>query len=59
MGDTRGGSSRARNILQHGLNWMKGDEFRSGLSERGKLMLSRLIEMQKYVNGDVGYSLTN
>lgn len=57
MGDTRGGSSRARNVLQHGLNWMKGAQFRDGLNERGKAMLSRLIKMQEGVNGDVGYSL--
>jgi len=57
MGDTRGVSSRARNVLQHGLNWMKEDQFRDGLNERGKLMLSRLIDMQKGVNGDVRFSL--
>jgi hypothetical protein len=57
MGDTRGGPSRARNVLQHGLNWMKEDRFHDGLNDRGKAMLSRLVEMQKGVNGDVGYSL--
>jgi hypothetical protein len=59
MGDIRGGSSRARNVLQHGLSWMKEDQFRAGLDGRGKSMLSRLIEMQKGVDpGDLGYSLT-
>ena len=59
MGDTRGGNSRARNILQHGLNWMKEDTFRDGLDARGKAMLDRLIEMRESVDGDVGYSLAN
>jgi hypothetical protein len=59
MGDIRGGSSRARNVLQHGLNWMKEDQFRAGLNDRGKIMLSRLIEMQMGVMGDVGYSLSD
>lgn len=59
VGDVRGGSSRARNVLQHGLNWMKEDAFRKTLDERGKVMLSRLIDMQKGVDGDVGYSQVN
>ena len=58
MGDIRGGSSRARNVLQHGLHWMKEDRFRDGLDDRGQAMLSRLIEMHKGVHGDVGYSLS-
>lgn len=58
MGDIRGGSTRARNVLQHGLDWMKEDAFREGLNDRGKLMLSRLIDMQLR-NKQVGYSLTN
>ncbi|KZT20035.1 hypothetical protein NEOLEDRAFT_894387 [Neolentinus lepideus HHB14362 ss-1] len=59
MGDTRAGASRARNILQHGLAWMKEDAFRDTLDEKGKAMLSRLIKMQESVNDDVGYSLMN
>jgi len=59
MGDVRGGSSRARNVLQHGLDWMKDEVFREGLNDRGKAMLSRLMDMRGSVNGDVGYSLTN
>lgn len=59
MGDVRGGSSRARNVLQHGLEWMKEEKFNNGLNEKGKMMLRRLIEMQKGVNGDVGYSLAD
>lgn len=59
MGDVRGGSSRARNVLQHGLLWMKEGRFRDTLNVRGKSMLDRLVKMQKSVNGDSGYSLMN
>ncbi|SJL06552.1 related to phytanoyl-CoA dioxygenase family protein [Armillaria ostoyae] len=60
MGDVRGGSVRARNVLQHGLGWMKEDTFRDGLSVKGKAMLDRLIEMQKKNEGiPIGYSLDN
>jgi len=47
IGDARGGSARARNILQHGLEWMKEDTFRETLTLEGKQMLDRLIEMQE------------
>lgn len=57
MGDTRGGSSRARNVLQHGLSWMKEARFRDTLNGPGQCMLDALIEMQNSVKGDVGYSL--
>ncbi|EPQ53304.1 hypothetical protein GLOTRDRAFT_79428 [Gloeophyllum trabeum ATCC 11539] len=59
MGDTRGGATRARNILQHGLDWMKSEQFRETLDEKGRAMLGRLVKMQDSVNGDVGYSLAN
>jgi len=59
MGDIRGGSTRARNVLQHGLQWMKEDRFRNGLDETGQRMLDSLIEMQNSVQGDVGYSLSD
>ncbi|KAL6310236.1 hypothetical protein BKA93DRAFT_721283 [Sparassis latifolia] len=59
MGDTRGGATRSRNVLQHGLKWMKEAKFRDGLNDRGKAMLDRLVKLQGSVNGDVGYSLTN
>ncbi|KZT00115.1 uncharacterized protein LAESUDRAFT_804166 [Laetiporus sulphureus 93-53] len=59
MGDTRGGATRARNVLQHGLMWMKEERFRETVDERGKKMLDRLIKLQESVNGDVGYSLEN
>ncbi|EIN04435.1 hypothetical protein PUNSTDRAFT_146419 [Punctularia strigosozonata HHB-11173 SS5] len=57
MGDTRGGSTRARNILQHGLRWMKEDAFRATLNPRGNAMLERLLAMERSVGGHVGYSL--
>lgn len=59
MGSTRGGQSRARNILQHGLLWMKEERFCEGLDDRGRAMLANLIKLQESVNGDIGYSLTN
>ncbi|XP_006456586.1 hypothetical protein AGABI2DRAFT_195652, partial [Agaricus bisporus var. bisporus H97] len=60
IGDIRGGSTRARNVLQHGLEWMKGDEFRASLPQglRARKMLDNLLDMQKN-SGPVGYSLQN
>ena len=46
MGDTKGGPFRARNILQHGLGWMKERRFRDGLpNDVSRGMLDKLIEM--------------
>ncbi|KAH7914919.1 hypothetical protein BJ138DRAFT_1078537 [Hygrophoropsis aurantiaca] len=64
VGDTRGGSARARNVLQHGLLWMKDDaRFREGLredgNERGLAMLGALVGMQEGISGEVGYSQSN
>ncbi|KIJ67228.1 hypothetical protein HYDPIDRAFT_84682 [Hydnomerulius pinastri MD-312] len=59
VGDVRGGSTRARNVLQHGLQWMKEERFRNTLNEKGQEMLDSLIKMQNSVKGDVGYSLSN
>jgi len=56
IGDTSGGSSRARNVLQHGLNWMKDDRFKAGLNGKAKAMLDRLIKMQETANGNIVYS---
>ncbi|PIL32570.1 hypothetical protein GSI_05273 [Ganoderma sinense ZZ0214-1] len=58
MGEVRGGPSRARNILQHGLGWMKEDRFKETLDERGQRMLERIVRLQESV-GKVGYSLAN
>ncbi|KAF8132397.1 hypothetical protein EV363DRAFT_1328239 [Boletus edulis] len=58
MGDTRGGLTRARNVLQHGLEWMQEKRFRETLDEAGQRMLDALIEMRNGVQGEVGYSLT-
>jgi len=55
MGDIRGGSSRARNVLQHGLNWMKEDRFRESLDQKSRLMLDRLLAMYDGA-AEVGYS---
>ena len=58
MGDTRGGSARACNILQHGLEWMKGETFQETLDVKGKQMLERLVRMQEEFHGkDIEYSL--
>ncbi|KAJ7092006.1 hypothetical protein B0H15DRAFT_184278 [Mycena belliarum] len=57
MGNVKGGSIRARNILQHGLSWMKEPNFSEGLDSRGKAMLGRLLELYN-ATGDVGYSLS-
>ncbi|KAI0331544.1 hypothetical protein GY45DRAFT_1336098 [Cubamyces sp. BRFM 1775] len=59
MGEVRGGPDRARNILQHGLQWMKEARFAETLDERGKKMLERIVRLQESVDGDVGYSLAN
>jgi len=58
MGDARGGSARARNILQHDLEWMKEDTFRETLTLEGKQMLDRLVKMQEeFHDKQIGYSL--
>ena len=58
MGSVRGGSSRARNVLQHGLDWMTEPRFRNTMNDRGKAMLDRLVAMKEGA-GEVGYSQTN
>ncbi|KAI0262042.1 hypothetical protein BC834DRAFT_406720 [Gloeopeniophorella convolvens] len=58
IGDTRGGSTRARNILQHGLEWIKEDTFRETLSPEGRGMLEKLVQMQESLGTkEVEYSL--
>lgn len=58
MGETSGGSTRARNILQHGLNWMKEDRFNDALQAgRPRDMLKRLVQMQEgFKESEIGYS---
>lgn len=58
MGSTRGGFSRARNILQHGLDWMAEPRFRDTLDARGRMMLDNVLKMKDSA-GEVGYSLDN
>jgi hypothetical protein len=57
MGDTRGGSARARNVLQHDLDWMKEEPFRETLNPKGRQMLERLVEMQDHHEKRIEYSL--
>ncbi|EJD36899.1 hypothetical protein AURDEDRAFT_116990 [Auricularia subglabra TFB-10046 SS5] len=60
MGDARGGSARARNILQHGLAWMREEQFASTLQGRARGMWERLVEMDdkaRAAGGAVEYSL--
>ena len=63
MGDVKGGSFRARNILQHGLEWMKEKNFHDGLpNDISRGMLGKLIEMYNSAGlGDEApqYSLKN
>ncbi|KAJ7581732.1 hypothetical protein C8J56DRAFT_793539 [Mycena floridula] len=59
MGNAAGGHTRARNILQHRLEWMKEERFRDGLDERGKKMLDKLVRLQEETTEDVGFSLMN
>lgn len=61
MGNAQGGSSRARNILQHGLEWMKSQAFRECLpTEEAVKMLDKLVNMyDSSVDTKIGYSLKN
>ncbi|KAF8633111.1 hypothetical protein AX15_001494 [Amanita polypyramis BW_CC] len=68
IGDVRGGTTRARNVLQHGLEWIKDEGFKKTLEEirddlarqRGFRMWMNLLRMQEGINVDnLGYSLEN
>ncbi|KAF9560442.1 hypothetical protein CPC08DRAFT_804653 [Agrocybe pediades] len=64
IGDTKGGTTRARNILQHELQWMKGEEFAKTIpNEVGRGMLKNLIgmydESRKDGKDEIVYSLKN
>lgn len=51
-------SERARNVLQHGVEWMKDDSFGEQLPERLKPMWKNLLVMsEKNKPEDLGYSL--
>lgn len=58
MGEISGGSTRARNILQHGLSWMKEARFKNTLREgRSRDMLERLVRMQEgFKESEIEYS---
>lgn len=58
MGNTRGGSARARNILQHDLEWMKEEAFRESLNLKGRQILEKLLRIQEEFYGkETEYSL--
>ncbi|TFK68940.1 hypothetical protein BDN72DRAFT_820679 [Pluteus cervinus] len=59
MGDAKGGSTRARNVLQHGLEWMKEVRFREDLDEKSVAMLDLLLKMHAESGDAVGFSLEN
>lgn len=62
MGDIRGGFSRARNILQHGLSWMKDPAFGQTFPEGpAKMMLKNLVVMHDSAPQEMSskYSLKN
>lgn len=59
MGSVRGGNTCARNILQHGLSWMKEDRFRDSLDGRARDMWERLMQMERSATDEgmaIGYS---
>ncbi|KAF8582427.1 hypothetical protein K439DRAFT_1413370 [Ramaria rubella] len=58
MGDSRGGGARARNVLQHGLEWMKDTGFVDTFPEgRARSMWENLVKMEKRNGGKIEYSL--
>ncbi|KDR72936.1 hypothetical protein GALMADRAFT_101339 [Galerina marginata CBS 339.88] len=64
MGNAKGGASRARNILQHELDWMKEEEFKCTLpNSAARAMLNKLRVMQlnggSGQGGEISYSLQN
>ncbi|EUC63021.1 phytanoyl-CoA dioxygenase [Rhizoctonia solani AG-3 Rhs1AP] len=66
MGDIRGGNRRARMILQHQVDWVRGDGFLStfksegppndGVATRLEGMRNRLLAMADSVHGQLEYS---
>ncbi|EPQ26932.1 uncharacterized protein PFL1_05566 [Pseudozyma flocculosa PF-1] len=55
-----GGAERARNILQHGVEWMRDEEFGASLPPRLRPMWNNLIRTEKkWAEKDLGYSLDN
>jgi hypothetical protein len=45
MGTIIGGSHRAQNILQHGLNWMREERFQNTLPERLRPIYDNLVRL--------------
>ncbi|KAJ3071212.1 hypothetical protein HDU98_005658 [Podochytrium sp. JEL0797] len=57
MGTVNGGSHRARNILQHGVAWMREERFKETLPERLYPMYDNLIRLANQNEGkDLGFS---
>jgi len=57
IGTTVGGYHRARNILQHGLNWMREERFKNTLPERLLPLYRNLIRLaDESKEKDLGYS---
>ncbi|KAK0524955.1 hypothetical protein OC834_005338 [Tilletia horrida] len=58
--DTSVGEQRARNVLQHGVEWMKDPQFGAALPERLRPMWDNLLRMERQWAGkNLGYSLDN
>lgn len=55
VGKVEGGEERATMVLQHGLEWMLGDEFKNTLTKDGKTMQENLVRLAEKA-GKVGYS---
>lgn len=53
-----GSEQRARNVLQHGLDWMRDPAFGAALPERLQPMWSNLVQLEEKSEGkDLGFSL--
>ncbi|SNX85068.1 uncharacterized protein MEPE_03777 [Melanopsichium pennsylvanicum] len=56
----KGAAERARNVLQHGVEWMRDPQFGKDLPESLKPMWANLIRMDAaYANKQLGFSLDN
>lgn len=60
MGTAKGGCVRARNILQHSVEWMKNDAFRSEVENAGEVAVKMWRNTVTLASGadvvDLGYS---
>ncbi|TIA89211.1 hypothetical protein E3P99_02172 [Wallemia hederae] len=58
FGDSRGGSHRAVGVLQHGLEWMKAEEFGDGPGREMWQLLMRMYEQARVDNKVGKFSLS-